>query len=768
MRRSFAIILSLAILILISLGTEAAYAAKVVKINVDGARRIEPDAILNKITTTVGDEYSPTLLDSDLRAIFNMGYFYDVQIDVKDVYGGVEVAFIVEEKPAVKEFKIIGNSQISDDKIKEATDLKPNTILSDSKIKENIFKITKLYENEGYFMVDIDYRLEDLPQNRVKVIIEINEYKKVYIKRINFMGNRAFTDEQLKKVIMTKEGDIWSFMSSSGIFRPELFLNDVQMLRAYYLDNGYIEIKVGEPKINLSPDRRSMFISLDIEEGQQYYVGKVDIEGDLLFSKDALMELIEAKTGDLFKRSAIEKSIGALRSKYTDIGYAFAEVTTATPTDQTRRIIDLHFKVKKGKLAYFEEIVFTGNENTRDKVIRRELSIVEGDLYSGPGIRKSKQRLMRLGYFDEVAIATEQGSRDDAVRLTIRVKERQQGQFMVGVGFSSLENFVGQASVSHNNMLGYGVKVAFQADFSSVRKNYQLRVREPHLIDTDWIGTLSLMNSEQSYYQYDRFNKSGQLGLGRPLYWDWEAHLAYSYSSVEIKNVERQASSFLTRQEGRTVTTSTKYTVVRDTVNHPFDPTDGARVSLATEWASEYFGGDLNFIKLLGQARKYQPIYKGLSIMFNGEGGYGYPLDGGILHITERFFLGGLNSVRGFPNYDLSPTETSLIPTNSDDPSSTLTEVVSRIGGDKMIQGNVELLIPIVDDLKIKGVIFYDIGNTLLEDEWFAIDGLRQSWGFGVRWISPIGPLRFEWGYPLHPREDEMDQVFEFGIGTFF
>jgi outer membrane protein insertion porin family len=767
-KRSRIIATLFACLLCFSLGAEAAYAAKVVKINVEGARRIEPDAILNKISTSVGDEYSPTMLDSDLRAIFDMGFFYDVQIDSKEVFGGIELTLIVEEKPAVKEYEFVGNSEISDDKIKEATDLKPNTILSDSKIKESIFKITKLYENEGYFMVDIDYRLEDLPQNRVKVFIEINEYRKVYIKRINFMGNRAFADERLKKVLMTKEGDIWSFMSSSGIYRPELFLNDIQMLRAFYLDNGYIGIKVGEPTINLSADRRSMFISVDIEEGQQYYVGNVELQGDLLFSKDSLMQLIEAKKGDLFKRSAIEKSIYALRSKYTDIGFAFAEVTTATPTDQTRRVIDLIFKLQKGKLAYFEEIVFAGNENTRDKVIRRELSITEGDLYSGPGIRKSKERLMRLGYFDEVAISTEQGSRDDAVRLTIRVKERQQGQFMVGVGFSSLENFVGQAQVSHNNMLGYGVKVAFNADFSKIKKNYQLRIREPHLIDTDWIGSLSLMNSERSYYQFDRFTKSIQTGLGRPLHWDWEAHFAYSYSSVDIKNVERQAASFLTRQAGQTVTTSTKYTLSRETVNHPFDPTDGSRVSLMTEWAGEYFGGDLNFLKLLGQARKYQPIYKGLALMFNGEAGYGYPLDGNRLHITERFFLGGLNSVRGFPIYDLSPTESSMIPTNPDDPASTLTEVVSRIGGDKMLQGNIELLIPIVKDLKIKGVIFYDIGNTLLEDEWFAIDGLRQSWGFGVRWISPIGPLRFEWGYPLHPVEGERDQVFEFGIGTFF
>jgi outer membrane protein insertion porin family len=295
-----------------------------------------------------------------------------------------------------------------------------------------------------------------------------------------------------------------------------------------------------------------------------------------------------------------------------------------------------------------------------------------------------------------------------------------------------------------------------------------LRVREPYLIDTRWIGTLSLVNSEQDYFQFDRFDKAASVGLGYPLYWDVEAHIAYGYRSVEIKNVENQAALFLTLQEGRTLSTSTTYTLQRDTVNSPFDPTDGSRVSASVEWASEYFGGELEFMKYTGQARKYFPIYKGISVMVNGEGGYGYDLNEERLHITERWFLGGLNSVRGFPQRSLGPEDTSIIATDPGDPASTLTEVSTVIGGNKYLQFNTELLIPIVKELNIKGVLFYDAGNALLEDEGFAIDDFRQSWGFGVRWISPIGPLRFEWGYPLHPRDDERSQNFEFGIGTFF
>ncbi|MBZ0274195.1 outer membrane protein assembly factor BamA [bacterium] len=763
-----AVIALWALAILFAAAAPAMAAPAVTRIDVEGTRRIEVDAVLVKLRTQVGDEFNPAVIDEDVRAIYKTGYFDDVRVEQVESEGGVALIFVVVEKPSVKEFVFVGNKKFDEEKIGENTEFKPNTILSDAKIKDNIFKIRKMYEDEGFFMVDIDYRTEELPQNRVRVIIEITEYKKVYVKRINFIGNRAFSDEELKKKLLTKEGGTWSFLGSSGVYRPEMFMNDVQILRAHYLDHGYIGVKVGDPQVSLSPDRRSMFLTVPIEEGDQYYVGKVDIEGDLLFKKETLMELVTMKTGEVFSRSKFEQSTTALRSRYTDIGYAFAEVTADTPTNAETRVIDVIFKVNKGKLAYFEKISIEGNLSTRDKVIRRELFITEGDLYSGPGIRKSKERLMRQGYFDEVAMSTERGSHPEAVNLVIRVKERMQGNFAIGVGFSSIEDFIGTASISHNNLFGYGTKIQLNAEVSRLRKNFQFDVREQHLFDTDWIGTFGLTHSERDFFQYDRVDRAAQMALGHPLYWDIEWLVGYRYESIEIRNVQNQAANFLITQEGKTLSTSTIYTLQRNTVNSPFDPTDGSRVSASVEWASRNFGGDLEFMKYSLQGRRYVPIVWDISVMLNGEGAYGYPLDGGRLPITERYFLGGLNSVRGFRLLSLGPTEESTIPTDPNDPATTLTDVVSNIGGDKYLQGNVELLIPIVKELKIKGLIFYDIGNALPEDVWFSNDGFRQAWGFGLRWISPIGPLRFEWGYPLYKQQGERRQVFEFGIGTFF
>jgi outer membrane protein insertion porin family len=738
------------------------------EIKVEGVRRIEPDAVLSRISHLPGERLDPGRLDQDIRQVYESGFFYDVKVDVVDTSGGQIVTFIVEEKPSVKEFVYEGNDEFDEEKINENVDLKPNSILSISKIKENINKIRQMYENEGYFMVDIDYELEELPNNRVRVIIRITEYKKVYIKRITFLGNRAYGDKRLKKVVLSKEGHAFSFLTSSGIYRKDMFLNDIQMLRAFYLDNGYVNVQIGPPVVSMSADKKWMFVSVSIDEGQQYYVDKVLLDGELLFDEDDLRELVDLKTGDPFSRQKLEKSVEALRNKYTDIGYAFAQVNTSTPTDKEKRTIDVKFTIDRGKLAYFEEINISGNDRTRDKVIRRELYITEGDLYSGPGIRRSKERLMRLGYFDEVKITTDKGSNDESVILTISVVERMQGSFVVGVGFSSLENFVGTAQVSHNNLYGYGTRLSLQAEVGRYRTNVTTSVRQPYLLDTKWIGSLNLVYSERDFFTFDRFDKSASAGLGRPLYWDIEAHVGYTFRDVEIKNVANQAALFLTLQEGRTITTSNYFTMLRNTVNHPFDPTAGTKVSGTVEYATESTGGDLNFIKYTAVARHYFPIYWGVALMVNGEAGYAENLDDGRLHISERYFLGGLNSVRGFFQRSLGPREESIIATNSADPDTTLTEVESVIGGNKYAQGNIELLIPIVKELQIKGVIFYDAGNAFLEEESIDLYELRQSWGFGIRWISPMGPLRFEWGYPLYQREDEEKQVFEFGIGTFF
>jgi outer membrane protein insertion porin family len=748
---------------------QAEETAVVAAVHIQGTVRVEDDAVLAVIQTRKGDAYNVDQVDADLRSVFALGFFSDVRVEVTDSPAGKVITFVVIEKPSVREFVFEGNSKVKTDKIKESVDLKPNTILSIAKIKEAIEKIRQLYEQEGFFMVDIVYEIQPLPNNRVKVIIRVTEYRKVYIKRIDFVGNTAFTDEELRKVIQTQAGHVMSFMGQSGVYRETMFAQDLQLLRAFYADHGYF-VQIGRPVITLSADKRWMYISISVNEGPQYYIESIDIQGDLLFKKEDLMKLLVIKVGEAFSRQKFEDSLGAIQNRYTDVGYAFAEVDPDVIPDPTTHRVKITFKVKKNKLAYIERIEITGNTRTRDKVIRRELFIREGDLFSGPGIRKSKERLQRLGYFSDngVSIKWRKGSNDELVIVSIEVEERMQGQFIIGVGFSSLENFFGTAQISHNNLFGYGWKLSLQGELGQYRRNLILEFQDPYFLDTRWIFGLTLTNADRDYFTFTRYDQGATLSFGRPLYADLEAHLAYTYQDTDIRNVQSQAAVFLTLQEGRKISSSLRFTLLRNTVNSPFDPTDGSSVAGSMEWASPYFGGELNYLVYTLLARKYVPIYWGIALMLNGEIGYAQNLDPGRLPITERWFLGGLNSVRGFYSRSLGPTETSVIPYHPDDPASTMLDVDSVIGGNKYLQGNVELLVPIVKPLGLKGVLFYDVGNAFVEEEAYNLRELRQSWGFGLRWISPIGPLRFEWGFPLYPRRNEERQVFEFGFGTFY
>ncbi|MDP8256231.1 MAG: outer membrane protein assembly factor BamA [Candidatus Alcyoniella australis] len=760
--------LTIFVLILLTAANATAQGKSVIALQVEGNQRIESDAVLDRVLTRVGQPIDILALDKDLLAIWEMGFFYDVQVDVEQRDNGVVVTYVVVEKPSVKEFVYEGNRKLKDDKLNEVVTLRPNTILDEASIKENIAKIEKLYSDEGYFMADVEYRIEPLENNRVRVVLVVTEYRKVMIKKINFVGNSEFDDEELRKQIMSKENDLFSWATSTGIYREDMFENDIGLLTAYYLDNGYINVQIDPPLISLSPDRRWMYITVNIDEGEQYNIGKVDVDGDLLFEAEDLLEMVHSKPGEVFSRSVLIRDIEQLTSRYTDIGFAFADVEPKTKADEEQRKVDLVFVIRKGQLAYVERVKIVGNDSTRDKVIRRELRINEGDLFSGPAVRASKQRLMRLGYFEEVNIVTERGSSPDRVNLVISVTEQMAGNFLIGVGFSSLENFVGNAQVSHSNLLGYGLKVALTAELGKFRRNIDLKFVEPYLFDSRWIMRLTLLNSERDYYTFDRLDKSVSLRFGHPLGWDVNGYVGYAFEEVEIAKIANNASAFLMLQKGVTRTSSLLLSVERETVNNPYDPSRGSRNQLGMEYAGPTLGSEIEFLKYTGQTRWYVPVRWGIVMMFNAEAGYGQPLEGGRLPISQRYFLGGINSVRGFYSRSLGPEQKTVTASRSDDPATKLVEVTSNIGGNKYAQGNAELVFPIVPSLGIKGLLFYDIGNAFIEEEPIEYGQLRQAWGFGVRWFSPIGPLRFEWGFPLYPQPGEEKQNFEFGIGTFF
>ncbi|HDH97360.1 MAG TPA: outer membrane protein assembly factor BamA, partial [Proteobacteria bacterium] len=592
-------------------------------------------------------------------------------------------------------------------------------------------------------------------------------------RQIVFRGNKAFSTEELLKVMRSKRAHSLSWLTSTGYFREELVEADVALLDQFYRDHGYIDVVVSRPIITISQDRRFVYLSFQIKEGEQYRVGRVDVTGELLFPREEHLKELKLTEGMVFSQSLFEKDRKRISSRYTDIGYAFAEVKPNIKKREGERIVDITYDVRRGRLAYIERIDIVGNERTRDKVIRRELTISEGDLYSGPRIRRSRAKLMRLGYFESVEIKTERGSSPSAVRLVVQVKERMTGSFLVGIGFSSIENIFGTVQISVANLFGTGQKASVNAEIGEVRKDVSLNYLYPYIFDTKFIFGVYLLYSDRNYESFDRLERSVRVRVGYPLGWDITGYMSYGVHLVEVSDFSRELRLYMQLEEGKTETTSLEWSLVRNTVDNPYFPTKGSDNRITVEWASDRFGGNVNFLKYLGQTRWYYPVTvfgtKWMPVfMFNGEGGYAQSLDGEKIPLAERFFLGGLNSVRGFRYRTLGPTEADVLPLSSSDPTSRLMDVSVNIGGDKYVQGNIELMFPLVPSMGIRGLLFYDIGNAFGEGESIELDLLRQSWGFGIRWFSPIGPLRFEWGFPLHPRENEERQVFEFGVGSFF
>jgi len=785
------------------------------EVHVAGNLRVEGDAIRSVVQTRPGGKFSTLSIAQDIKAIYGMGFFSDVTAERESLEeGGVRIVFHVKEKPAIRQVTFAGNDEISEEDIEEVIDVSAYAVLDEEKLRQNADRIRGLYTDKGFFLAEVRYNLKPVEgRNEVDVEFRIDEFAKVLVKSIRFLNNQRFTDEELRSVIRTQEGGWFSWLTSGGTYKEDLFERDLMMLTAWYLDHGYINIKLGRPRIDLSPDKQYLYLSVHIEEGEQFNLGKIGFKGDLLWPEEELLGEISVEQSELFNRSKLSQDILKITDRYRDRGYANVNVTPLTGIDSKERIVDITFDVQKGAKVYFERIEVKGNTKTRDKVIRRELRIYEGDLYSATGIRRSRARVYSLGYFETVEVTTKKGSADDKVVVTVEIKEKPTGTFQIGAGFSSVENFIFMAQVAQDNFLGHGWTVAISAQLSSQRQLFNLRFVEPYFLDSRWTFAFDVFNSEILYTQrrsvadFTRASTGGDVTLGYPLLWWWGVDdlrffLTYKYEWIEVKlrSSSRFTSAFLKDLFRDASTSSLRGSVAYDTRDNRLFPSKGIYLSFSSEWADDYLLSETEFLRLRGYGNFYQPLFWGLIFKFNSRAGWvtslqeaGEPQG---VPISERFFVGGINSVRGYDPRSLSPTVD--VPDNLSggrldpaDPLSTL-----PIGGDKEVVFNAEIEFPIIEAAGIRGVVFLDAGNAYNEDENLfyagqhftdpdrprqgAISdplahrkntlplGLYWSTGFGLRWFSPIGPLRFEWGIPLTKRPGDENIQFEFTIGNFF
>jgi outer membrane protein insertion porin family len=687
-----------------------------------------------------------------MRTVYGMGLFDDVTAELFDTTAGRELRFTVREKPVVRRVTLRGSDKVKEETILEVLSLKSNAILDYVTLNEDVERIKKLYEGEGFYLATVDPEVI-VEDGGASIAYVIEEGEKVQVKSITIIGNEAIADKKLKKSMKTRVLGFFSFITGSGSFNEFVFRNDLAVIINKYLNIGYLQADITDQRVLLSEDKRWFHITITISEGDQFTLGEFDISGDILGTKEELLAKFELERGAVFNRSLVTKGIESIRDVYGDQGYAFAAFSPISNLDQEKKSVDIMLEISKNELAYIERIDITGNVKTRDKVIRREIEVVEGDLYSSSGIKRSRGNLKRLGYFEDATIARSQGSAPDKLKLNVTVKEVPTGAFSLGVGYSSFDKLIGTGSVSQSNLFGTGIKASISAMLSSSSTRYTLSFTEPWLFDKPLSAGIDIFNVEREYADFTIDEKGFGLRFGFPIHKrTTRGNLSYKLEEVDVTDVEPNASIVIRDQEGLRTVSSILASIRRDTRDDAFFPTEGSNASFSAKYAGGPLGGDTDFVKFDTEGVKYFPLpWKHMSIAQRLAIGYITGLSGQDEPIYERYFLGGINSLRGFESRSVGPR----------DP---VTDEI--IGGNIMFFANTEFLFPILSQRTLRGVVFFDIGNSFEDDLDFG--DLRMGAGAGVRWFSPIGPLRIELGFNLDRREDEEARLWEFTVGSAF
>lgn len=732
----------------------------IARIDIRGNRYIEKDAITFAIKSREGTLYSLPALKEDLKQVYSMGYFSDVQIDSEDVPEGKRITFIVVERPVVSQIKIQGNKIIKTPDIQKELGMKLGRVLDQNQVRKDVEKIRKLYLDKGYLSAEVDFQLTPASEGETSVDFYIRENEIAKVKKISFTGNENIKSKRLRKIMETRQENFLSFITNAGIFKEDAFQKDLEKLMAYYYHEGYIKARVGVPAV--THEKKDIFITIPIEEGDRYTLGEVAVTGDLILPRETLSKDLKAVEGKTFSSSFLNKDMVSLSEFYSDRGYANVDITPLTAINDEEKTIAVTYDIAQGEKIYFQEVAITGNTRTRDKVIRRELKVAEGDLYSSSAIKRSQQQLENLGFFKKTNLTTTRGTDSDRVILNVEVEEKPTGSISFGAGYSSVDSLVGMIQLSQDNFLGKGQRLDLQTQLGGTNR-FMVSFTEPWFRDSRWSAGVDLYNMERWYEDFDSESMGGNLRIGHPIGEFSRFTLAYEFEETDISDVDRDASLEIIEQEGSTTVSSLVAGISRNTLDNRFTPRRGTMSHLTTKLAG--LGGDASFVSFIGSAAKYFPLPWDCAFMLRGTIGYITGYSGDDVPIFEKFFLGGLDTIRGFEERTVGPrVRRGDYKRFIEDPDD-----YDVVGGEKEIFFNVEYLFPILKEAGIRGVLFFDAGNAYRSGESYLSD-LRTSVGFGIRWQSPFGPLRLEMGFNLD-RESEYDEgssEFHFTMGTLF
>jgi outer membrane protein insertion porin family len=726
------------------------------EIRIAGNERIERSTIESYLTVRVGEPFTAESVDESLRNLFATGLFEDVRI----VQDGDALEVIVVENPIINRIAFEGNRSLDDQVLEAEIQLRPRVVYTQSRVQTAVTRILELYRRSGRYGAQVDPKIIELDQNRVDLVFEINEGPVTRVSGITFIGNDSFSDATLRGVIQTKETAWYRFLTTDDTYDQDRVNFDQELLRRFYLARGYAEFTVISAIAELTPDGEGFFITFTVEEGPQYTFGEISIDSRLKdLSNEQLAELIQGETGEVYNADEVEATIQAMTDRIGELGFAFSRIEPRTNLDREKLTIDIVYQIDEGPRVYVERIDIRGNVRTLDSVIRREFRVSEGDAFNTALLRRSEQQIRNLGYFDTVELRTLQGSAPDKIIIDLRVAERSTGEISFGAGYSTSDGVLGDVRLSERNLLGRGQDLRANFTVSQRRQQIDFSFTEPYFLGRNIAAGIDVFFRESDYQSeasYDETTRGGTLRASYPLTEYLRHGVRYTLRQDDIHNVDDDASVFIQGEEGERLTSLVGQTFTYDRRDSRFLPTSGYVLRLDQDVAG--LGGDNKFLRHEGRAEWYYSLAKDWVFNLGGSAGYIHGLAGEDVHLSNRFFIGG-SSLRGFETAGIGPRDT---------------DTKDALGGNLYYTGTGELRFPLglPQELSIFGRTFVDVGTLTeidangptLEDS----DKLRVATGFGISWLSPLGPLAIDVAFPVVKEDLDRTETFRVSFGTRF
>jgi outer membrane protein insertion porin family len=743
---------------------------RIAEVDVVGCNVLDKNVVLMRLALKKGDVYDSKVINQNLKRIYELGYFDDVKVKLKDSNEGKVVIFEVKEKPLIQAVGVKGADAIDADDILAAISTKKGSVLNPKTLSEDLATIREMYRKEGYYKAKVSYELEGNDPRQKRLSFVIDEGPELYIEGIIIEGAKSFDEDDVKDELSLMERNIFSWITQTGVLKEEMLERDAAAIQAFYANRGFMDAKVGQPDVDIRDD--GIYITFKVQEGPRYKVGKVTFGGDLIATPEKLYNVIDIDDIDeddeetmYMDRSTLREDMKLLADYYSNFGYAYAEADVLFTKHMEAKVIDIEYVMSKQQKVYIRRVVIQGNTKTRDNVIMREMRLADGDMFNGFKLRRSAERLRKLDYFDEVDIEPAPTGNPNEMDLKVKVKDKSTGMLSGGAGYSSYEGVFFAGKIQERNLFGKGYNLSFSGKWSEKTMNGILSFYNPNYEDTLVGVGLDLYATEYEYDDYSKDSVGGILNFSYPIGEYTRSYWGYNLENYRVYDVDDDASSTITDSEGTNVSSSVYLAATRDTTNRKQNPSSGTINTARFEMGGGPLGGGNSYVKYVYSSQYYHPLPWETIFHIKGVIGLVHQNFGGNdIEVFERFSLGGLDTVRGYSWHKISPI----------DP-----ETDDRIGGVKEFYMNMEYLFPISEENGIIGLTFFDAGNVWEEGQWYFEDtkqddgsalllGLYKSVGVGVRWYSPMGPLRLEYGYGLDDLEGSTRSKIEFSMGQNF